>query len=322
MANQKRLRYSISLVRQGARSFYTLTMPSDVLARTCVVSTRKENAKTGFQRTLDEKRATDIAHYIDNGGTIPSSIVLSAQSAADLQVIGRSKTIEFSDTPGAFLILDGQHRVFGFSKTKTPVRVPVVIYNGLSRTDETLLFIDINTKQRPVPAQLLLDIKRLAEIEDQSEMALREIFDAFQKDLGSALKGMMAPFETEKNKITRVTFNSAVKPLLEVFSGRSNEEIFSILNNYLHAAQSFLKKKSSQQVLAKPVVFRSLIGLFPFVAQRVQDKYSGDYSAENFADVLMFAFANVSAGKFERPGTSWTALRDYLEKRLRSKLTL
>ena len=38
----KRLRYSVSLVRQGNHSFYTLTMPSDVLARTCVVSTRKE----------------------------------------------------------------------------------------------------------------------------------------------------------------------------------------------------------------------------------------------------------------------------------------
>jgi DGQHR domain-containing protein len=185
-------------------------MPSDVLARTCSVTTRKEDPKRGFQRELDEKRAREIAQYIDEGlGTIPNSIVLSAQPAAELKVIGGGKTLEFVDRPAAFLILDGQHRVFGFSKAKTLLRVPVVIYNGLSRRDESRLFIDINTKQRPVPAQLLLDIKRLAEIEDTSEATLREIFDRFDSGLGSSLKGLTVPFETQKNKITRVTFNSA-----------------------------------------------------------------------------------------------------------------
>ena len=34
--------------------------------------------------------------------------------------------------PEAFLILDGQHRVYGFSLAKTSLRVPVVIYNNLT----------------------------------------------------------------------------------------------------------------------------------------------------------------------------------------------
>lgn len=320
----KRQRFSVSLVRQGKHSFYTLTMPSDVLARTCTVSTRKEDPKRGFQRTLDEKRAAEIAHYIDEGvGTIPNSIVLSAQPAAELRIIGRGKTLEFADRPGAFLILDGQHRVFGFSKAKTSLRVPVVIYNGLSRKEESRLFIDINTKQRPVPAQLLLDIKRLAEIEDSSEMTLRDIFDHFNTDLRSALVGMMAPFESQKNKITRVTFNSAVKPLLEIFADRNEMEIYGILNSYLTAVGAAIAKKAGgNQLLAKPVVFRAFIGLFPSVAQRVQDRYSGDYSSGNFSEILAPIFANMSAKKLESPGTSWVALRDYFEKRLRSKLTL
>lgn len=321
--NVDRLRYSVSLVRQGKRSFHTLTMPSDVLARTCVVTTRREDPKQGFQRELDEKRAQEIADYIDKGlGTIPNSIVLSAQSAAELKIIGRGKTLEFADRPGAFLILDGQHRVFGFSKAKTQLRVPVVVYNGLSRTDETRLFIDINTKQRPVPPQLLLDIKRLAEIEDSSEIMLREIFDRFHEDVTSALTGMMAPYESAKNKITRVTFNSAIKPLLENFSGREPTEIYMIMNNYLIAAQDALHKKSPQNLLVKPVVFRAIVGLFPYIAQRVQDRYSSDYSSGNFSEILAPVFANMSAKKLEKPGTSWVNLRNYLEKRLRSKLAL
>jgi DGQHR domain-containing protein len=141
------LRYSVSLVTQGRHRFYTLTMPSDVLAKTCFVSTRYDDPDIGFQRILDKKRAAEIAAYIDNGlGTIPTSIVLSAQPDAELRVIGKGKTLEFQNTRKAFLILDGQHRVYGFSLAKTGLRVPVVVYNGLSRKDESRLFIDIRAQ--------------------------------------------------------------------------------------------------------------------------------------------------------------------------------
>src|SRR5690606_40121758 len=71
---------SVSLVRQGEHRFYSFTMPSDILAETCYVINRDEDPIEGFQRELDKKRAMEIANYIDSGlGTIPSSIVLSAQ---------------------------------------------------------------------------------------------------------------------------------------------------------------------------------------------------------------------------------------------------
>jgi DGQHR domain-containing protein len=324
-AGETRLRYSVSLVRQGNYSFYTLTMPSNVLAETCVVSTRKEDPKQGFQRTLDEKRAIEIAQYVDTGkGTIPNSIVLSAQPAAKLKIVGGGKTLEFSKTAGAFLILDGQHRVYGFSLSKadTPLRVPVVIYNGLSRTDESRLFIDINTKQRPVPSQLLLDIKQLADIEDAAEANLREIFDLFNSDLKSVMAGKMAPFESLPNKITRVTFNAAVKPLLELLAGRDPAEIFRILNSYFVAISNCVIGRTKQPVITKPVVFRAFVGLFPSVAQRVHDKFDAEYTAEHFAEFLGPIFAKLPAKKLESPGTSWVELKDYLEKRLREKTTL
>jgi hypothetical protein len=64
------LRFSVSLVKQGNNQFYTLTVPSDVLSRTCAVTTRVEDPIKGFQRELDEKRAIEIAEYVDAGGTI------------------------------------------------------------------------------------------------------------------------------------------------------------------------------------------------------------------------------------------------------------
>src|SRR5258706_2115125 len=152
-----RATYAARLIIQKDFRFFILAMPSDVLATTCVVDMRSENSLEGFQRALDQQRADEIANYIDTGfGTIPVSIVLSAQPEADLRYNSRTQVLSFKKHPRAFLILDGQHRVYGFSRATKRLRVPVVIYNTLNRSQEARLFIDINTKQRPVPNELLL----------------------------------------------------------------------------------------------------------------------------------------------------------------------
>src|SRR3954447_17840700 len=155
---QEVVSYTAVLLTQGEHRFYTLAMPSEMLAETCVIDPRSDNPIDGFQRLLDRRRAQEIADYIDSGfGTIPGSIVVSAQPEANLEYIRKARTIRFNKTPRSFLILDGQHRVYGFKFAKQHLRVPVVIYNNLSRAQEARLFMDINTKQRPVPPELILD---------------------------------------------------------------------------------------------------------------------------------------------------------------------
>jgi DGQHR domain-containing protein len=106
------LSFSVSLITQGDHRFFTLSMRSDVLAETCFVSTRHDDPDGGFQRELDKGRAEDIAKYIDEGlGTIPGSIILSAQPDANLSYDSKKKTIKFEKIRRAFLIIDGQHRV-------------------------------------------------------------------------------------------------------------------------------------------------------------------------------------------------------------------
>ncbi len=113
---------SVSLVRQGEHRFYSFTMPSDVLAETCYVINRDEDPIEGFQRELDKKRAAEIANYIDSGlGTIPSSIVLSAQEDCAFIYDSKAKSVSFSNIPKAFLIIDGQHRVYGFKLANTGI---------------------------------------------------------------------------------------------------------------------------------------------------------------------------------------------------------
>jgi len=316
------LSYSVSLVTQGQHRFYTLTMPSDVLAHTCFVSTRQEDPILGFQRTLDEKRAQQIADYIDQGlGTIPTSIVLSAQEAANLEYNSNKKTIQFKAAKRAFLIIDGQHRVFGFSKASTKLRVPVVIYNNLTKRDESRLFIDINTKQRPVSPELLLDIKKLAEYESNAERLLGEVFDHFLVDPTSPLYGLLSPTDKTKGKITRVTFNISLRALLDTFGNSSSEEIFAALSPYVRAFREGCERVNASNAIVNATVFRAMMLLFLEVGQKVKDRF-GRYTTDNFTNVLTPCFQRTRTNELIKPPRSYKDLYDKLNNSLKQTYTL
>ena len=314
--------FSVSLIAQGKHRFFTLSMPSDVLAETCFVSTRHDDPDGGFQRQLDEQRAREIAKYIDEGlGTIPGSIILSAQPEANLSYDGRKKTIRFEKIRRAFLIIDGQHRVYGFSLAKASLRVPVVIYEGLGRVAESRLFIDINTKQRSVPNELLLDIKSLAEYESDSEALMREVFDLFNTDGASPLQGLLSPSDRIKGKISRVTFNAALKPLIASFTGKEPEEIYTALRGFVAAFISGAERLGAHGTIVRPIVFRAAMQLFPQVAQRVKDKGVA-YSTNSFAEALAPMFSRLKVKSMTQPPLSQNVLFGEMSEALRTSFTL
>lgn len=314
--------YSISLVTQGKRKFYSLTMPSEILAETCTVDTREENPIEGFQRLLDEKRAQEIADYIDTGfGVIPTAIVLSAQPAAQLKYTSARRSITFKAVPGAFLILDGQHRVYGFTKAATKLRVPVVIFNDLSRQEESRLFIDINTKQRPVPNELLLDIKALADTETDREALLRDLFDRFAKDSDSPLIGLLSPASKVKGKLSRVSFNGAGRYILPTIGDATPEQVYETLSAYLWSWLSHLQKQKLDGMITNPTLFRALFMLFPEIARRVSDR-SGQYSVSEFSVALAPVFSGLKDSRLRAPGKSPAALVDTCKDLLRRQFTI
>jgi DGQHR domain-containing protein len=315
---------TVSLVRQGDHRFYSLTIPSDVLAETCFVISRDEDPKVGFQRELDAKRAKEIAAYIDSGlGTVPSAIVLSAQEAAELKYNSRQKGITFKKAPKAFLILDGQHRVYGFSMANTALRIPVVIYEGLSRRDETRLFIDINSKQKGVPPELLLDIKRLADYENSTEDFLRQVFDLFMEDSTSTLFGKLSPAKKESGLISRSTFNTAVKPLIKIFGGKEPTEVYEIFNNYLLVMDDLVFRKNKiHSLLFVATVFKAVSAFFPIVAAKVKDRFGAIYTPDNFAYFLEEMGGRVKPAKFKTLGNAYTPLLEHLKESLSIDFTL
>lgn len=313
--------YTYSLVTQGDVKFYSLTIPSEVLAATCFVTNRFEDKIEGFQRRLDEKRAQEIADYIDSGiGSIPNAIILSAQPEAEFTLKKGGRALSFKADPKAFLVLDGQHRVWGFALSKKTLRVPVIVYQGLSRKEETRLFIDINTKQKPVPSELLLDIKQLAETETSDEQVFRTLFNYFSEHENSALRGLLSASERKNGKISRTTFNQAFKNVNTILGNQSELNIFYIFNNYLHAIKSILKDEDNS-LITTPSVFKALISFFSDVAPRVKFKYEGDYSTENFISVLA-PLSSINQSQITKHKRTYTKIVDILNQSLSKNFSL
>lgn len=279
---------SAVLITQGKHRFFTVTLPISVLASTCTVSTRVDDPDLGFQRQLDEKRALRIAAYIDEGfGCIPTSIILSAQEASEFNYDSKAKTVSFASIPKAFLILDGQHRVYGFKKATSDLRVPVVIFSGLSRVDEARLFIDINTEARPVPNELLLDIKSLAKYENQEEEFVRSVFDLLANETTSCMRGLMSPAERAPGKVSRVTFRRALRSILDQLIESEPDRVFTALNNYLNAIRLTISESPNpEKIITNATVFSAIVSMFPKVSRLVRDRFDGGFDLPGFIEVL------------------------------------
>ncbi|CAN3989853.1 DGQHR domain-containing protein [Methylocystis bryophila] len=311
------------IVTQGRHRFYSLTLSSDVLAACCTADTRAENPLDGFQRLLDRRRAKEIAKYIDSGfGTTPCAVILSAQPQAQLRYDRESGLLRFRRDPGAFLIIDGQHRIFGFHMAKRKIKVPVVVYNKLTRAQECQLFMDINTKQRPVPQELLLDIRRLSESETAAEALLHDVFDLFAKNEDSALNGLLSPAERRKGMISRVTFNAALKPIESIFNDASAEDVYGALNRYLSVCAEGLRLQGAQENMVNPALFKALLLLFPDIAERVAERGGGELRVEAFQQILLPMFRRLKKSELPKPGAGHLAMREHFRKTLTAGFSL
>lgn len=267
MAKRKvNVSYPCQMLTQNSHRFYLTSIPVSDIFPLCFVSNRHEDNLQGFQRQLSKPRAEDISNYLNQGtGSIPTTIVLSAQDEAKIHYNSRSKTLSFSREPHAFLVLDGQHRLWGYQicleKFGKDHRVPLSIYEKLSRPEETRLFIDINTKQIGVPAALLLDIKHLAQIESERDKILRELFDGIRRTPGLKFSTMLSASRSIAGKVSRVTFNRSVGQALDssILQDLDKNKRLQLLINYIKAFENVL---DDHKLLARSAFLEAIFDVF------------------------------------------------------------
>jgi DGQHR domain-containing protein len=258
--------YPCLTMTQNKHRFFLTSIPVSDIFPYCFVSTRDEDNISGFQRQLSKSRAEDIANYLNAGsGSIPTNVVLSAQLGSKIRYNSRSKTITYVRGEKSFLVLDGQHRLWGYSlclaRYSKNLRVPISIYENLTRSEEARLFIDINTKQVGVPAALLLDIKNIAELESHRDAILRDLFDGIRATKTLQFSHVLSPSKSIKGKISRVTFNRAVGQALDssILQGLSNKGRLSLLINYISAFENAL---DNPKLLTRSAFLEAIFDVF------------------------------------------------------------
>jgi len=287
---KKSIGYSCLQVAQNDHRFYLTTIPVSVLFDCCFLAARHEDPHEGFQRRLNQARARDIAAYLKRGdGSIPTNVVLSAQQpVAQFRYDSKKKQLFFARENSAFLVLDGQHRLYGYQLCLEQFgidhRVPVSIYPGLNRQDEARLFIDINTKQVGVPAALLLDIKQVANTEVAEETVIRRIADRLAQDAKSPVFGKLSTDRSQAGKLSRPTFKRALWPVVKttIFAQLDDDGRYTLIRNYLIAVQSSI---SSPDYLFRAAFFEAIFDVFEEVIKSSIERHA-DAKLKSIGSIL------------------------------------
>ncbi|WP_444934632.1 hypothetical protein [Microbulbifer sp. JTAC008] len=125
----------------------------------------------------------------------------------------------------------------------------------------------------------------------------------------------MSPATKSKGKLTRSTFNTAVKPLVKIFGGKSESEVFDILNNYfLSFDEAILLKHDLHDQMFNTTFFKAICGFFPIAAAKVKDRFGAIYNADNFYHFLEKIGTNIKASKLKVSGVAYKPLVKALEE--------
>jgi DNA sulfur modification protein DndB len=269
-------------------TFYMTVIPSKILFDTSKVSRADEEKERGYQRLLGSKRAKDIAGYINNGNVIPGALILSAQKEAKLQFDHKSNRLTYYLAPNAFIVIDGQHRLYGIHQSEQDIPLAVCIFENLDLEEEVQYFLDINSTQRSVPKTLQLELTQfIAKPESKDEMRQR-LFNELNEQPTSPLSGRMSPTKSVSGKLSHVGFKDAINPLLEsaLFKKMGFEDKTKMLINFLSAVEDVLiESEGNSKRLTTAVFFKALFGAFDDICDLVMMKF-GNYQKESFLDIV------------------------------------
>ncbi|MGI6714123.1 MAG: DGQHR domain-containing protein [Bacilli bacterium] len=177
--------------RMGGLKYYTfLIEPEKLLKISYILHRSKANHKMmpTYQRLIKKDRLKAIRKFVNEGGYFPNSIIVSIDtvrkeprfelltSKLDNNNNSRAGYLYLPGFYQSVYIIDGQHRLYGYSDTKYANNntIPVVAFLNLSKNEQVKLFMDINQNQKSVSKSLrnTLNVDLLWDSEDANERKL------------------------------------------------------------------------------------------------------------------------------------------------------
>ena len=160
--------------KMGGQKYYAFSIEPEKLLKIGYVLHRN-NANDflmpTYQRIIKKPRLQAVQAFIEHGGYFPNSIVISIDTQgkglqfdlSSLQAdnaLSRIGILHLPQTYRAAYIIDGQHRLYGYSNTKYEKTncIPVVAFVDLPKEQQIRLFMEINENQKSVSKNLRLTL--------------------------------------------------------------------------------------------------------------------------------------------------------------------
>lgn len=164
--------YAIQYFIKEDKPVYLFATDVKTLLENCFIS-RRRDYEFGYQRGLNPNKIKSVTNFIDKTQSessinfaFPNSILINCleefnpQPRPDRGTEFQRCKINFPISYSSSRIIDGQHRLLGFSKFGEEVLkkhyLPVIAFENLDKEDEVNTFVMINSKQTSVNGNLIL----------------------------------------------------------------------------------------------------------------------------------------------------------------------
>jgi DGQHR domain-containing protein len=342
-------------VKQGGLRIFYSTAPALMLCDEAHVITdyNSPSNREGYQRPPNERRMGQICDHLLGESDLSSAVSLARGSVSGQSIMLNSraglKPKVLDELPGGakrvevrltgdweLYCIDGQHRKGGIQKAVNdegqgsdddsntqdgdrPVRdwlLPVAIFDGLSRREESVLFYIINTTQKGVSADVCDRILRgwdqweqLHELimgRDQEYIAKAiDIIDALNKEPNQPwYKKIKTPGDPVKRGTltSQTAFTKSLKPLLkhETYKDTDVADLTKLIVNYWKALEAVAPEcfeNPREYMVQKTLGVHVLNGLIPAVLSRLTG--DGRATAKNLQQIVRSFF------DFHSEGTKW-----------------
>lgn len=253
---------------------YCFVESVDILLHSCYISRRRRTSPDlGYQRTLDKKRVSGIQKNIEKaqGLAFPNSILLHtpklSQTIYNKSECPRIVTIQFPTSFCSCKVIDGQHRLLGFSKISSErleqYFLTVVALPEVTHDKEFTTFIEINSQHKKMDNNLILHLKSDFTWDDNSKEKIEQIGVKVAELLNDGTLENRIFFgtagESRGDKITLVTLVNALKHNKQILSDVDStfnkiRQIFTLIGEFM--PQQIAKNGFFNQNIGIRILFR------------------------------------------------------------------
>ncbi len=274
----------LRLVQPGA-TLYTVSMSGKEVLNRLDVMRRADDRDAGIQRILKPSRCKRIGwFYSQRDAILPNNIIASAQPEEVRFEAAENDSnhgwLHISDN-AKFMVIDGQHRGFGWRYAERDFPVQLTLLIGTDRRTQAKLFYTINREAKKINPSLAYDLLGIIKPGTEEEK-LAGVISALNDDADSPLHGLVRMTDAPDGDtiITQANIISKLVQFRRTPPGRwfnamdgigeitvNENSLIRVLKEYFESVQELKPDDwgNRESILTKTLGFGALMKLLPDV---------------------------------------------------------